>query len=123
MRITLLILLFAFTSKAQIFYSPRDKNLHYIAGLGIGIVCGEIAYQITDDCAITMTSAFVPPVIAGAVKESHDGKRPGHTKSTEDFVVTAMGGAAAAFGLRIRIDCRRKKQQSKIIEVETDLYY
>ena len=66
---------------------PRDKLLHFAAGLGLALVAGWL---------VSPWYGLLVAMTAGALKELHDHFDPlGHSADFWDFVVTCLGGYVA----------------------------
>ena len=71
---------------------PKDKLLHFVAGL----ICATFVYLIT----LNLTLAIGASVILGIAKEIYDSRGHG-TVEVADAVATAVGGAVGAVIIRV----------------------
>ena len=71
---------------------PRDKILHFIAGVFISVLVSIV---------FTPAIGLVAGVLAGATKEVRDKFTAGATADWLDFVATAGGAAIAALLIQI----------------------
>jgi hypothetical protein len=71
---------------------PRDKLLHFVAGL----ICATFVYLIT----LNLTLAIGASVILGISKEIYDSRGHG-TVEVLDAVATGLGGAVGAILARV----------------------
>ena len=76
---------------------PKDKLLHFVAGL----ICATFVYLIT----LNLTLAIGASVILGAGKEVYDSRGHG-TVEVLDAVATALGGVVGAVLMRVVILCQ-----------------
>ncbi len=71
---------------------PKDKLLHFVAGL----ICATFVYLIT----LNLTLAIGASVILGIAKEVYDSRGHG-TVEVLDAVVTALGGVVGTMIIRV----------------------
>ena len=76
---------------------PKDKLLHFVAGL----ICATFVYLIT----LNITLAIGASVILGIAKEVYDSMGHG-TVEILDAVATAVGGVVGVILVRVVILCQ-----------------
>lgn len=72
----------------------KDKKFHFAAGCGVAIATHEILREKTSFTPLERAQASIlVGAVVGALKESWDRGRKGHTSDIADFNATAAGSA------------------------------
>ena len=90
---------------------PKDKQLHFGAGLVSGTVGYEYVYSKTNNRKKAFAAGILTSVLAGVVKETYDSTQSGNKFDIKDLGATALGGISV--NVTIQLFNKKKRKQKK----------
>ena len=79
---------------------PKDKQLHYGAGILTGTVGYEYIYIKTKDRKKAFIAGITTSFLAGAFKETIDATQKGNKFDPKDLLATTLGGFTITINLK-----------------------
>jgi putative lipoprotein len=90
---------------------PKDKQLHFAAGMLSSSVDYDYVYSKTKDRKKAFAAGILTSVLAGVAKETYDSTQPGNKFDIKDFGATALGGISVS--VTIQLFNKKKKKKNK----------
>jgi len=90
---------------------PKDKKLHFQAGVITGAIGYDFVYSKTKDRNKAFAAGILTSVLAGVAKETYDSTRPGNKFDVKDLGATALGGISV--NVTIQLFNKKKKKKNK----------
>jgi uncharacterized protein YfiM (DUF2279 family) len=90
---------------------PKDKQLHFAAGMLSSSVGYDYVYSKTKDRKKAFAAGILTSVLAGVAKETYDSTQPGNKFDIKDFGATALGGISVS--VTIQLFNKKKKKKNK----------
>ena len=94
---------------------PKDKRLHFQAGVITGAIGYDFVYSKTKDRNKAFFGGLLTSVLAGTAKEVYDSTLPGNKFDIKDLSTTALGGLSV--NLTIKLFNKNKKKNEKNINI------
>jgi len=94
---------------------PKDKKLHFQAGVITGAIGYDFVYSKTKDRNKAFAAGILTSVLAGVAKETYDSTRQGNKFDIKDLGATALGGVSV--NLTIKLFNKKKKKNEKNINI------
>lgn len=92
---------------------PVDKQLHFIAGVGISTISCFTTYHLTKNKKLSLWIGLSSGILAGMGKEFRDGYGYG-VPSVNDALASGIGAVASSLTMKILINRREPKIRSDL---------
>lgn len=98
---------------------PRDKKLHFGAGVLSSAVGYQYVYNQTQDKEKALAAGILTSIIMGVGKEVYDSFQPKNRFDQSDVAATVLGGVTFSFTVKINLiniggEAKRKKKWKNI---------
>jgi len=98
---------------------PRDKKLHFGAGVLSSAVGYQYVYNKTQNKEQALAAGILTSIIAGVGKEVYDSFQPKNRFDQSDVAATVLGGVTFSFTVKINLiniggEAKRKKKWKSI---------
>tara|TARA_R100001591_G_scaffold107266_2_gene116124 strand:- start:1184 stop:1513 length:330 start_codon:yes stop_codon:yes gene_type:complete len=98
---------------------PRDKKLHFGAGVLSSAVGYQYVYNQTQDKEKALAAGILTSIIMGVGKEVYDSFQPKNRFDQSDVAATVLGGVTFSFTVKINLiniggEAKRKKKWKSI---------
>ena len=98
---------------------PRDKKLHFGAGVLSSAVGYQYVYNQTQDKEKALAAGILTSIIMGVGKEVYDSFQPKNRFDQSDVTATVLGGVTFSFTVKINLinvggEAKRKKKWKSI---------
>ena len=98
---------------------PRDKKLHFGAGVLSSAVGYQYVYNQTQDKEKALAAGILTSIVMGIGKEVYDSFQPKNRFDQSDVAATVLGGVAFSFTVKINLiniggEAKRKKKWKSI---------
>lgn len=98
---------------------PRDKKLHFGAGVLSSAVGYQYVYNQTQDKEKALAAGILTSIIMGIGKEVYDSFQPKNRFDQSDVAATVLGGVTFSFTVKINLiniggEAKRKKKWKNI---------
>ncbi len=90
---------------------PKDKQLHFAAGMLSSSVGYDYVYSKTKDRKKAFAAGILTSVLAGVAKETYDSTQSGNKFDIKDLGATALGGVSVS--VTIQLFNKKKKKKNK----------
>jgi len=92
---------------------PKDKQLHFAAGILSSSVGYDYVYSKTKDRKKAFAAGILASLLAGVAKETYDSTQPNNIFDTKDLAATALGGLTLSITKDVGDLLKKKKKKNK----------
>lgn len=92
---------------------PKDKQLHFAAGILSSSVGYDYVYSKTKDRKKAFAAGILASLLAGVAKETYDSTQRRNKFDPKDLAATALGGLTLSVTIDIDNLLKKKKKKNK----------